>query len=348
MSTRAVKILVATLLVGALAASVPEISSSFDPDEPSLPVSSPVAGVAGTSSTDLTPCGTHAAEVLAMTAGAVAQRIYAGETSGPETRSDQRQVERFAPLLRAIESGETAAIDTAVTSLVFSHTHIVRLRVTRGSQVLSDVGGPYILAPASGTLRSHGHSLAHYVLSVQDDLGYVKLVTRFLGAPLVMRTDSGQVPIEGMLSPGPPTIPDHGPVEYHRAGYQAFSFNAEAYPSGRLRISLLLPVDSSLAAESCAAIKTAEMGAVARDISHRFTLSRSNFSEYLSLAAKLTHAVMFVRSGSHTLAASTHRPAPARLPSSGSVSYRGTDYEVASFSTHTSAGTVRVYSLVAP
>ena len=158
-------------------------------------------------------------------------------------------------------------------SLVYSHTHIVRLRVSRGSELLDDEGGPYILAPISGRLRAHGKEVGHFVFSVQDDLGYVKLVTRFIGAPLVLRTDSGNVPVEGLLRPGPASIPDHGPVDYRGTTYEAYSFKAAAYPSGRLRVSLLLPLSRALASKSCDEIKAAELGLVAQRISRRFTLS---------------------------------------------------------------------------
>src|SRR5271167_1058774 len=126
-------------------------------------------------------CGTAAPEVLAKTAGAVATQIYAGETGSSETHADQRQVEGYAPLLGAVANGEAAAAKAAVTSLVYSGTHIVRLRVLKGTTLLADVGGPYILAPVGGTLRLHGRAIGRYVLSVQDDLGYVKLETRYVG-----------------------------------------------------------------------------------------------------------------------------------------------------------------------
>jgi hypothetical protein len=301
-------------------------------------------GVAAAPGLAATPCGPAAAEVLARTAGSVAERIYAAEVNSSETVSDKRQIESDAPLLSAVQSGDRAAIKAAVHTLVFSHTHIVRLRVSRGSQLLADEGGPYILAPVSGTLRSHGRTIGRYVFSVQDDLGYVKLVTRFIGAPLILRTASGQVPVEGLLSPGPASIPNHGPVEYRHTAYEAYSFNTSAYPSGRLRVSLLLEVPRSLAAKSCAKIKAAELGLVAQRISRRFTLSPSSFAPYIKLTHTLTHALVYVRSGSHTLAGST-RPGPARLPSSGPLHYHGVDYEVSSFAAPTSVGQVRVYML---
>ncbi|MFI4985210.1 MAG: hypothetical protein ACHQAV_04380 [Solirubrobacterales bacterium] len=327
---------------GASAQSTSGTAARSSANAPATIASSPGApGIART------PCGPAAAEVLARAAGAVATRIYAGELSGSETQSDRSQVEHFAPLLAAVASGERAAVSTAVNSLVFSHTHVVRLLVTRGGVVLADVGGPYILAPVSGTLRFHGRPVGRYVLSVQDDLGYVKLVTRFIGAPLVLRTGSRTVPVEGVLAPGPASIPDHGPVSYRNTTYEAFSFNATAFPSGPLRISLLLPIPRSLAANTCAEINSRELGRVAQRISRRFALAPGNFSAYIEVTRTLTGGLIYIRSGSRQLAGST-RPGPPRLPSEGSVSYRGVSYEVSSFLASTSVGQVRIYQLVAP
>jgi hypothetical protein len=283
------------------------------------------------------------AAVLANTAGAVAQRIYASEVSSSEVSSDRRQIESYAPLVQAVESNDHAALATAVHTLVYSHTHIVRLRVSVGSTLLFDEGGPYILAPVEGKLRSRGKEVGHFVFSVQDDLGYVKLETRFIGAPLVLRTESGQVPIEGLLTPGPASIPNLGPVSYKGANYEAYSFNAAAYPSGRLRISLLLPIASSLPRKTCDRIKAEEMGLITQLISRRFTLSQSSFAPYIHLTQTLTHTLVYVRKGSQKLAGG----GPAKLPSSGPLSYRGTKYEVSSFAAPASGGQVRVYVLVA-
>jgi hypothetical protein len=337
--------LLATALAACGASAQSTTGGTAPPSSPRTPAT--VAASAEAPGIARTPCGPAAAEVLARTAGDVATRIYAGEVSGAETQSDKSQVEHFTPLLAALASGERAAVSAAVNSLVFSHTHVVRLRVTRGGVVLADVGGPYILAPVGGTLRFRGRVVGRYLLSVQDDLGYVKLATRFIGAPLVLRTGSRTLPVEGVLAPGPASIPDHGPVSYRGTTYEAFSFNASAFPSGPLRISLLLAIPRSLAASSCAAIKNRELGRVAQRISRRFALAPGNFSAYIQVTRTLTGGLIYIRAGSHQLAAST-RPGPPRLPSEGSVSYRGKSYEVSSFSAPTSVGQVRIYQLVAP
>ncbi len=291
------------------------------------------------------PCGKAADETLARTVGLVAARIYNKELASAEVFADKRQVEGFGPLLSALESGDREAIDRAVMSLVYSHTHVVRLRVTRGSSALADVGGPHIIAPVGGTLRRNGKTLGHYVLSVQDDLGYVKLVSRFIGVPLVLSQRARALPIEGAVSPAPPHLPTHGRVRYRGATFQAFSFPAEAFPAGTLRVSLLVPVSGSLARQSCAAIRTAELARVAQHISRRFSLSPKNFGSYISTTAPLTGGLIYIRTGSRQLAASS-QPAPAPLPAQGTVRYRGSSYAVSSFTAPSTIGPVRIYQLV--
>jgi hypothetical protein len=350
MSARAITTVLAgvlAMLVLAAALASCATGASTTVKAPATAGASAAAGAPGAAGAPAatTPAGCPAgAEVLANTAGLVAQRIYAGEAHSSETAADKRQIESFAPLLNAVQSGERAAIHTAVHSLVYSHTHIVRLRVSRGSELLYDEGGPYILAPVGGTLRSHGKEIGRFVFSVQDDLGYVKLVTRFIGAPMILRTASGQVPIEGLLSPGPASIPDHGPVTYRGTAYQAYSFNVDAYPSGRLRVSLLLPIAHSLTTKSCGEIKAAELGLVAQRVSRRFTLSSSTFPPYIRLVRTLTNALVYVRAGSRTLAGSTPTT-PPKLPSSGKLRWHGVEYQVSSSAVSTSAGQARVYVL---
>ena len=54
----------------------------------------------------------------------------------------------------------------------------MRLRVSAGGQLLSDVGGPYVLAPVSAPLRLDGRTIGSFVLSIQDDEGYLRLTRR--------------------------------------------------------------------------------------------------------------------------------------------------------------------------
>lgn len=311
-----------------------------------LLIGTAVGGQVSAGQTRPSACGKAAPETLAQTIGWVASRIYSGEVDSSETIKDRLQVETYVPLLEAMAKGRRGAIKAAVTSLVYSGTHIVRLRVLTGEKLLADVGGPYILAPLYGTLSWHGHVVGHYAMSVQDDVGYVKIETRFIGAPVVLRTGTKNVPIEYVVTPGPVKIPEHGPVTYRHVVYQAYSFEANRFPSGPLRISVLVPLPARLAKEPCSVIKSSELAIVARRISGQLSLSPGNFQTYVDLVRTDTNGLLYVRIGSRQLAGST-RPGPAKLPPHGTVRYRGGSYEVFSFQAPSSVGQVRIYALFA-
>jgi hypothetical protein len=264
--------------------------------------------------------------------------------SSPEVRRVQRQVERDGPLLSALGASNRVAIAKAVTSLVFSHTHIVRLRVSRGGSLLADVGGPYILAPVGGSLRFGGRTVGRYLLSVQDDSGYAKLESRYLGYPLLMRQGARRLPVEGTFSPASTFIPDSGPVSWRGGSYSVFSFPAQAYPSGPLKISMLVPPPPS-STVPCTAIRIAELGRIAQRVWRRFTLVGAPVSGFVSTMGTLLGALSYVRSGSHQLSGSTS-PGPPRLPLAGTVRYRGATYRVFSFAATAAGVPVRAYQLV--
>ena len=218
--------------------------------------------------------------------------------------------------------GNSAAIKAAVHTLVYSHTHIVRLRVSRGTTLLADDGGPFILAPVSGRLRSHGKEVGHFVFSVQDDLGYVKLETRFVGAPLVLRTDAGNVPIEGFVKPSATRLPDRGPVAYRGTEYEAYSLEADAYPSGRLLAYLCCCPAGQPGGKDVRPDRSHQVRP--RGPAHLAALhptSPAAYPPYIKLVHTMTHALVYITTGSRTLASSSH-DTPAKLPDSGAVHSR--------------------------
>jgi hypothetical protein len=292
------------------------------------------------------PCRAGATHAAALAARLVARRIYGLELDSPEVRSDRREIESYGPLLSALAGGGRAAVTQAVTSLVYSHTHVVRLRVSGRGGVLADVGGPYIIAPVSGTLRRGGRVLGHYVFSVQDDLGYVKLEHRFVGLGLILRTGSRRVPVEGTLPQSAAGLPASGPVDYAGAHYEALTLRARAFPDTALRVTLLVPA-SARSALGCDAVRVAELGRIGRRIWERFITVGAPVASYPRSLRSLTGALAYVRAGSRQIAGSSS-PGPSRLPASGSVRYRGTSYRVISFAARSEAGQVRVYQLIAP
>jgi hypothetical protein len=181
-----------------------------------------------------------AAQARADTWGLVAERVYYAEHAGSKAELLRGYVERSRPFREAVLTGNAKATRAAIIGFFRSHLHIVRVRVIREGQLLEDVGGPHVLAPIPGVIRNaHGRVVAHFLLAIQDDLGYTILARAFTSAQTLLREGTRQV--MGTLEPGPATIPDRGRVSYGGSTYQAYSFYGEAFPSGPLRISLLYP-----------------------------------------------------------------------------------------------------------
>src|SRR5664280_3113398 len=113
----------------------------------------------------------------------IRDRIYGGE-AGKRTLTQIRRVQRDAPLLEAVARRDPTATRLAVEALLSQH--IVRLRVSAGHTLLSDVGGPYVLAPVSAPLRLGRRTIGSFVLSIQDDEGYKRLAGRLAGLKVLM------------------------------------------------------------------------------------------------------------------------------------------------------------------
>jgi hypothetical protein len=186
-------------------------------------------------------CGASDEETTYNTISRIAQLIYDGE-AGKRTVKQIRRVQANAPLLRAVAKRDPAATRAAIAALL--HQHIVRLRVSaHDGRVLSDVGGPYVLAPVTAPLRSRGRTIGSFVMSIQDDEGYKRLANRLAGLDVLMYMGSKLV--KSTLGPSPGAIPTSGAVSVRGKSYRAYTFTAQAFPSGPLRITVLIPMPYS-------------------------------------------------------------------------------------------------------
>jgi hypothetical protein len=179
-----------------------------------------------------------AAQARADTLGLVAERVYEAERTGSKAELILRYAERSRAFREAVLAGNAPATRAAIIGFFRSHLHIVRVRVIRAGKLLIDVGGPQVLAPIPGVIRAaSGRVAAHFELSIQDDRGLQILSQAFTGAQVLMREGTRQV--MGTLSPGPTTVPTSGTVVYRGVPYTVYSFLAQAFPTGTLRVSLL-------------------------------------------------------------------------------------------------------------
>jgi hypothetical protein len=202
-------------------------------------------------------CGATQDDTVVGALSHVATLIYAAEV-GRSTLPQIHRVQHNQALLTAVAHDEPEATRLAIDNLL--NEHIVRLRVLgAGGRLLSDVGGPYVLAPVHASLRLNGRTIGSFVLSIQDDMGYRLLAQRLAGFDVVMYRGS-QV-VMSSFSPPPAHVPTSGPFSYGGATYRAFTFHAEAFPSGPLRITDLIPIPYVLGPIAHAAPAAAVTGA---------------------------------------------------------------------------------------
>lgn len=195
-------------------------------------------------------CASTSTGTLANTLERVAQLIYTSE-AGPHALVAVHRAQHNQALLRAVAAREPEAARLAIDKLL--NQHIVRMRVSSGGDggtLLSDVGGPYVLAPVSAPLRLNGRQIGTMVLSIQDDEGYKRLAERLAGLDVLMYTESASGHpqlVKNSLGPGPPpsSVPASGPYSYNGHAYQVFTIHARAFPFGSLRIVALIPIPYS-------------------------------------------------------------------------------------------------------
>jgi hypothetical protein len=259
----------------------------------------------------------------------VAQRIYRGEERSSEVKADLSHIEGSGELLSSLTSSNEPAVYEAVHAIVYAPKwHIVRLRVVKGGRVLADVGGPHILAPVSGVLRLKGHVVGSFVMSVQDDVGYVKLVSRFIGVPIELY--QAGAPLMGTLEPAPATVHNGDLVTGNGLGYRVHVVSAVAFPTGALQVALFVPDHTNATAgHSCAAVRLAAWGRIAMHIAARFKPLAGSYKAFVDTLQGSTGGVVFLREGSEQLAGP--HGGPKQIPSSGTVTFKGRSWPVFSW-----------------
>jgi hypothetical protein len=186
-------------------------------------------------------CGSSGEDTVVNTVSRIASLIYAGEGGG-RAREQLRRVQSDQALLQAVAARDPLAAKKAIEGLLTQH--IVRVRVLVGGKLLSDVGGPYVLAPVSAPLRLAGRTIGTVVSSIQDDEGYLRLTRRLAGVRVLMYMNGSHL-VKNSLGPSPGTVPASGSYEYGGNRYRVYTVNARAFPSGPLTIRVLIPIPYS-------------------------------------------------------------------------------------------------------
>ena len=290
-------------------------------------------------------CGAATFATIAAADAAVTTDIYRNELAGIEVNFDLRQITGAADLLHAVATGDRAGALKAVSRIVYHrHWHIVRLRALDASgHLLADVGGPYVIAPVAGVLRSGGRVVGRFVMSVQDDIGVAKLETHLVGDPIGMYVAGKLVAQLGASFPA--SQPTGSTLTLGGVTYRAVTATYNAFPAGTVSAVILAPPPAaSLTRQTCAVVRAGEFGRVGVRLAQLAPTLTQHYYGYASTVKIFTGAEVFVRKGDAQVT-STSGAGPAVLPTSGSVSYQGRPWLVFSFEPR--PGT-RVYMLIPP
>jgi hypothetical protein len=279
------------------------------------------------------PCGSAAAAAtLDSLDGQVATNIYRGELGGSETQVDLGHIRTAPDLLAALAAGNRAATLAAVKRIVYHpFWHIVRLRVMNAAGALvADFGGPYVIAPVSGTLRSAGRAVGSFVMSVQDDVGFMKLEEHTVGDPIAIYVGGRRVASSGATFPvSEPAAGGMLAVAGGEYGLTVLTYNA--FPTGTLDAVIATPPPSAaLEAQPCAAVSLGEVERVVKRIAARFHPLAARYYNFAETVHADTGAAVIVRLGARDIADS-EGPGPPVLPASGTVAYLNRTWSVFSF-----------------
>jgi hypothetical protein len=276
-------------------------------------------------------CGPATAATIAATDAMIANNINRNELDGSETQTDLARVEHDPVLLAALADSDTPTAAKAVAQIVYHHYwHIVRLRVLDDNgRVIADVGGPHVIAPVTGVLRSAaGTELGTFVMSVQDDVGFTKLEMRGVGDPIGIYSAGRLVAQLGGSFPS--SQPAGTAVTLAGVRYLAETLIYMAFPSGALAAVIAVPAPSAaLRSETCAAVGVAEIARVAERLSLRFHPLAASYGSYVEVVHTETGAQVIVRIGLRVIAG--QGPGPLTMPSGGTVTYEGRTWSVFTF-----------------
>jgi hypothetical protein len=177
------------------------------------------------------------AQTRADTYAAVARRTYRQEVYGDAGGSAFSHISRLPGLRRGLATGDYALARAALHDQPVRHA--VRARVTRGSQVLVDVGLDFVIAGNPRPLAVGGRPLGQLEISIQDVIGFVKLVHRLTGTQIVVRGSYAHHAESSLPAALGAALPGKGPVTVGGRRYVASSFLRPGFGGEQLSVWIL-------------------------------------------------------------------------------------------------------------
>jgi hypothetical protein len=210
-------------------------------------VALPLAGCAAIGTSGAAPGRATATPAASAAAGRidqllrVAQQTYAREVGGSAVRFQRQRIAHDPVLLGAQRTRNLPALRAEVArQQATPHKHISRVRVLKGSTVLADSGVPFVVAGAPVTLRdASGHALGRLDVSIQDEIGFVRLMHRNYPVDVVVRGRGANHVRTSLPAAARATLPATGRVTVAGRRYDVRSFGGTALGGEAVRIWIL-------------------------------------------------------------------------------------------------------------
>jgi hypothetical protein len=177
----------------------------------------------------------------AMTA--VARRQYSAEIHGGAALGALHAVGRDPVLLRTLQSGNVSATRAYVQrqfQVVWYHLHVSRMRIVQGSRVVVETGVPFVVAPVQMTLHGRGgRALGTLQVSIQDQIGFVRLMHRHHPVEVVVRGQQPGHVRSSLPAAAQVNLPSAGSVTIAGQRYRVSSFHEKAWDNEPVTVSIL-------------------------------------------------------------------------------------------------------------
>jgi hypothetical protein len=157
---------------------------------------------------------------------------YMREVSGGKVKSLLHQVARDPALLRALATSDSAARAYVAQQFpnVWYHWHISRMRIVRGSTVVTERGVPFVVNGPQMKLRgSNGSDLGTLQISLQDEIGFVRLMHRNYPVDVVVRGATAADVRSSLPAATQAALPAGGTTTIAGRRYAVRSFNEMAW-----------------------------------------------------------------------------------------------------------------------
>jgi hypothetical protein len=160
----------------------------------------PLCVAAASQGASATPGACAAATPRVRAAAAFARGRYHLESRGAAVRAATAAVAADRRLAAAVGSGDLPAADSAALRLLAGRMHVTAIRVRRAGRLLLETHRyPFDVAGATAALGK-----ATVDVTIQDVIGFIRLVRKFTGSDVVVRGTSARATLPaGLATPLP-------------------------------------------------------------------------------------------------------------------------------------------------